>query len=203
MKKKSLYIILMSVLMICVLAACGKKDKQQDKEDDAYAEIKPDLVEFVNKELPAIEGDRNTDVSIYNSYFASSDVKLEQFSSDLQNTAIPKMQTYMDNLNAIEVSTDEVKALKDIYVQSSQKQLDAMNKVAAAINEQNPDYLAEADTMIKESEELLIQYQTELRTLAMNAGITVNGDLNSGSTDDAAPADTEAPEGEQVEEQAE
>ena len=180
---KKFYIMLITVCMVCSLAACGKKD--DDKDD--YAEIKADVIEFVNEELPAIEGDRNTAVSIYNSYFTSDNTDLEHFSSDLQNTAIPAMDTYMNNLNSIEVSTDEVKALKDLYTQSAQKQLDAMKKVAASINEQNPDYLAEADTLIAESESLLLQYQTQLRTIALDAGITINGDFNAATGSDATP----------------
>ncbi|MBQ8914356.1 MAG: DUF3053 family protein [Lachnospiraceae bacterium] len=181
---KKIYITLITVCMICLLAACGKKEED---EKDNYAEIKADVIEFVNEELPAIEGDRNTAISIYNSYFTTEDVKIEQFSSDLQNTAIPTMETYMNNLNNIEVSTDEVKALKDLYVQSSQKQLDAMNKVAASINEQNPDYLTEADSLIAESENLLLQYQTQLRTIALDAGITINGDFNNATDSEATP----------------
>ncbi|MBR1816645.1 MAG: hypothetical protein IJ763_08090 [Lachnospiraceae bacterium] len=181
---KKFYIMLITLCTICSLAACGKKDEEKK---DEYAEIKADVIEFVNTELPAIEGDRNTAVSIYNSYFASDDVNIEQFSSDLQNTAIPTMETYMNNLNNIEVSTDEVKNLKDLYVQSAQKQLDAMNMVATSINEQDPDYLTQADSLIDESESLLLQYQTQLRTIALDAGITINGDFNSATDSEVTP----------------
>ena len=99
------------------------------------------------------------------------------------------MQNYINSLTAIEVSTDEVKNLKDLYLQSAQKQLDAMNKVAAAINEENPDYLTEADSLIKESEDLILQYQTQLRTLALDNDIVINGSFNEdvSSETDATP----------------
>lgn len=174
--KKKLYIMTLLVCIISMFAGCGKK--KEDETEDPNAPVKEDLVEFVNNKLPAIEGDRNNAVAIYNSYFESEDVNLEQFSSDLQGTAIPSMETYITNLTNIEVSTDEVKALKDLYLQSAQKQLDAMNKVSAAISEQNPDYLEEADALIEESENLILQYQTQLRTLAMDMGVTVNGSFS-------------------------
>ena len=185
--KKKLYIMALMVCIIGMFAGCGKK-KEEDTSDP-NAELKDDVIEFVNNKLPAIEGDRNNAVAIYNTYFESDDVNIEQFSSDLQGTAIPAMETYITNLSNIEVKTDEVKALKDLYLQSAQKQLDAMNKVAAAINEQNPDYLTEADALIDESEDLILQYQTQLRTIAMDTGITVNGSFSDEvSTDsDATP----------------
>lgn len=183
--KKKLYIISMMVCLICLVTGCGKKKKT---DDDPSAAVKDDVVEFVNEKLPAIEGDRDNAVAIYNSYFQSENVDLEQFSSDLQGTAIPAMETYINNLSNIEVSTDEVKELKDTYLQSAEKQLEAMNKVAASINEQNPDYLTEADALIKESENLIVQYQTQLRTIAMDTGITINGSFGDISSDtDATP----------------
>ncbi len=174
--KKKLYIIAIMTMMLCLFTGCGKKKEETTEESNKA--LKDDIVEFVNNKLPAIEGDRNKAVSIYNSYFETEDVELEKFSSDLQGTAIPAMQQYVDNLAAIEPATEEVKALKDLYLQSAQKQLDAMNKVAASINEENPDYLAEADALIKESENLILQYQTQLRTLAMDNDIVVNGSFN-------------------------
>ena len=184
--KKKLYIMALLVCILSMFTGCGKK--KEEESSDPNAVLKDDIIEFVNNKLPAIEGDRDNAVAIYNSYFSTDNVNLEQFSSDLQGTAIPSMETYITNLNNIEVKTDEVKALKDLYLQSAQKQLDAMNKVAAAINEQNPDYLTEADTLIAESENLILQYQTQLRTLAMDAGITINGSFDGVSTDtDATP----------------
>ncbi|MBQ9277185.1 MAG: hypothetical protein IJ224_00980 [Lachnospiraceae bacterium] len=186
--KKKFYIIAIMTLIVCMFTGCGKK-KEESVSEDSNKALKDDIVEFVNNKLPSIEGDRENAVAIYNSYFESDDVDLAQFSSDLQGTAIPDMQNYINSLTSIDVSTDEVKNLKDLYLQSAQKQLDAMNKVAAAINEENPDYLVEADTLIKESEDLILQYQTQLRTLAMDNDIVVNGsfseDISSGT--DAIP----------------
>ena len=111
--KKKLYIITLVALALCLFTGCGKK-KEETTEDPNKA-LKDEVVEFVNNKLPAIEKDRDNAVAIYNSYFESEDVDLEQFSTELQGTAIPAMQTYVDNLTAIEVSTDEVKALKEHY----------------------------------------------------------------------------------------
>ncbi len=185
--KKKLHIIALTACLVLSMAGCGKK--KEEATEASNSALKDDVVEFVNVELPAIEGDRDNAVAIYNSYFTSDNVNLEQFSSDLQNTAIPDMETYIANLTNIEVSTDEVKSLKDLYLQSAQKQLDAMNKVAESINEQDPDLLTEADGLIKESEDLIVQYQTQLRTIALDNDITINGsfsdDVSSGT--DATP----------------
>lgn len=47
--KKKIYALLMIVMIVLLAAGCGKKEK--DKKSD----VKSDVLNFVNKELPAIE----------------------------------------------------------------------------------------------------------------------------------------------------
>lgn len=187
--KKRLYLLLLTVAMVLTVAACGKKKDTNEKK--VNKELQEDLTTFVNEKLPAIESKRNNAVKIYNSYFESNDVDLEAFATELQGTAIPDMTSYIDELSAIELKTDEVKSLRDLYLQSAQKQLDAMNKVSAALAEQNPDYLSEADALIDESSELLLQYQTNLRKLALDNDIKINGDFQTSTSTDATATDAQ------------
>ena len=74
----------------------------------------------------------------------------------------------------MEVATDEVKALKDSYLQSVQKEYEAMKMVVSAIDGENPDYLTQADTLISEAATLMSDYQSKLQTIADEQGIVVN-----------------------------
>lgn len=188
--KKKIYLTLLTVIMACSLFGCGKKKEEGiTTTEDPKAAVREDIFEFVNQELPSIKADRDNAISIYNSYFQTENVDLEQFLAELDSKAIPGMNDYMAKLQAIEVSSNEVSNIKAIYVQSSQKQLDAMNMVASAIREQNPEYLSQADLLIKESKDLLASFESELKVLAANYDITVNGTFTSNT---AAEAPTEA-----------
>lgn len=197
--KKKIYLTLLTVIMACSLFGCGK-EKGKDTTtttEDPKALVREDIVEFVNKELSSIKGDRDNAINIYNSYFQTEGVDLDQFLAELDSKAIPGMNDYMAKLQAIDVSSNEVSNIKEIYVQSSQKQLDAMNMVASAIREQNPEYLSQADLLIKESKELLASFESELKVLAANYDITVNGSFTSNavveaSTEETTEASTEA-----------
>lgn len=173
--KKKIYMLALTVALACTAFGCGKKET---KEDPAAA-LKSDIVEFVNEELPAIKSQRDSAISSYNAYFSSEDMELDAFLNDLKNTALPGMESYIEQLTAIEVSTDEVAALKDLYLQSSRKQYEAMRLVVSAIESENPDYLTQADLLIAESESLLGQYEEQLKTLASDNGITINGSFTS------------------------
>jgi hypothetical protein len=98
----------------------------------------------------------------------------------------------VDELTAIETTSDEVTELKNLYLQGSQKQLDAMNKVATAITEESTDYLTEADNDITESKSYFTQYESQLKLLAIDCNITINGSFSDDADTEAA---SEAVEG--------
>ncbi len=170
--KKKIYIVAMILALSATLCGCGKKEEKEDT-----ASVRDDVIEFVNQELPAIEADRNSAIAVYNSYFVSDDVDLDLFVSNMNSSAIPSMETYISNLTAIEVATDEVVILKNMCLQCAQKQHDAMKKVVLAIEEQNPDYLSEAEGLISEAETTMAEYQEELKAIAADNNITISGSV--------------------------
>lgn len=170
--KKKLYMMALVVVLAVLATGCGKKDSKKDV-------LRNDIVEFVNEELPAIQADRDNAIDIYNSYFTAENADMDKFLADLKDNALTDMETYIANLSAIEVSTDEVAELKELYLQSSRKQYEAMKLVISAIEGEKPEYLTQADGLIEESRSLLIQYESQLKLLAVDNGITINGTFTS------------------------
>lgn len=169
--KKKLYIIGVTAALACALAGCGKKDTTAD----AGASVKDDVIEFVNVELPTAKADHDSAIATYNAYFADgSNQDLATYKDALQNTAIPTMEKCITTISGLETETDEVKALKDTYLQSVQKEYEAMKMVVSAIDGENADYLTQADTLISEAASLMNDYQTQLQTIANEQGIVVN-----------------------------
>ena len=91
------------------------------------------------------------------------------------------MENCITTISNIEVATDEVKALKDSYLQSVQKECEAMKMVVSAIDGENADYLTQADSLIAEAATLRSDYQTKLQAIANEQGIVVNQDCISGT----------------------
>lgn len=167
--KKIVYIAVVTLALASLFAGCGKKSA------DAAVSVKDDVVEFVNEELPAAKADHDNAIGIYNAYFTgSSDQDLDAFKTSLQDTAIPAMENCITTISNIEVATDEVKALKDSYLQSVQKECEAMKMVVSAIDGENADYLTQADSLIAEAATLRSDYQTKLQAIANEQGIVVN-----------------------------
>ena len=155
--KKRVYIAVVTLALASLLAGCGKKSA------DAAVSVKD------------AKADHDNAIGIYNAYFAgSSDQDLDAFKTSLQDTAIPAMENCITTISNIEVATDEVKALKDSYLQSVQKECEAMKMVVSAIDGENADYLTQADSLIAEAATLRSDYQTKLQAIANEQGIVVN-----------------------------
>ena len=151
--KKRVYIAVVTLALASLFAGCGKKSA------DAAVSVK----------------DHDNAIDIYNAYFTGgSDQGLDAFKTSLQDTAIPAMENCITTISNIEVATDEVKALKDSYLQSVQKECEAMKMVVSAIDGENADYLTQADSLIAEAATLRSDYQTKLQAIANEQGIVVN-----------------------------
>lgn len=172
--KNRLLLFLIFATFIISLAACKNKDANADKEGNSIS-IQADVVEFVNDELAPILTYRNTAISSYNSYFQTNEMDTQAFLTELEAATIPNMEAFLEGLNNIEVATPEVCELKEIYILSATKQLEAMKLVALAIKEENPDYLTQADVLISEAGKYMTQYESALKTLCEEHNIDIEG----------------------------
>lgn len=170
--KKNVYIVALTLAFACLLTGCGKKEKEAETTE---ASVKTDVVTFVNEELPNVKADHDSAIAVYNAYFEEENSQdLTAYRDSLQNTAIPTMEKCITSIANMEVETDEVKALKDSYLQSVQKEYEAMKMVVSAIDGDNADYLTQADSLIAEAATLMSDYQTKLQAIAYEQGIVVN-----------------------------
>ena len=169
--KKKIIAITMMLSMSAALCSCGKEQSQETTTTENL--VKKDVIEFVSTELPSIKAKRDSAIGIYNSYFANDNADVDAFVVSLKNDAIPGMEQYLKDLNAIETETDDVTQLKALYAQSAQRQYDAMKMVLSALEGDNADYLTQAENLVSESNELMKQYNDMLNSVASENGIII------------------------------
>ncbi len=183
--KKKVCILLSGVVMVCALTACGK-DKAGDAKADDGNVVQEDLVEFINEELPGIAADKDNALTVYNSYFTGASVDNAALVADLKSNAIPSMETYISNLNAIQVETAEVEEIKQLYLMGVQKQYEAMKMVVNAIESEMPDYLVQAEALIVEAHTYMSDYEAKVVQVANNNNIVINSEtISSGAVEEA------------------
>ena len=138
---------------------------QMEARDSSDEELTRAVMEEANVD-PAQEG------YIKENFKAVADnLKSDEMLMNLKDTAIPALQAYIDELDAIEINSEEVKALKDLTRQSVEKQYSAMKMVVTAIEDSNPEYLSQAQNLIDEAYETLDKYNDKLKTICSDQGI--------------------------------
>lgn len=181
--KKLTAAIILAGLMICI-TACGKSDA-----------VKDDLYTYLN-DMQSVQELQKEAINEYNGYVNNADANSQELLTALQSSIIPKYEDYLTQLNAVTAETEEVQNVKIVCVNGANKQMDALKKVAEAIEACDTDILSEADALITESETILTDYESQLNTLAGEHDISL---VNSGSTGDTATVSDEATEGSDTE----
>lgn len=162
--KKIAVMIVLTGIMLCT-AACGKGDA-----------VKDDLYTYLSNMQPIQELQKEA-INEYNGYVNNNDSNSQELLTALQSSIIPKYENYLTELNAVAAETEEVQNVKTVCLNGANKQMDALKKVAEAIESCDTDILAEADALITESETIFTDYENQLNTLAGEHDISlVNND---------------------------
>ncbi len=166
MKKAS--VLLMVVLLVFGLTGCGKEVNP----------ITDDLKNYL-EQIVLIQSIHDSAVNAYNSYFNNDDISSNDLVVIIDEQVIVGFEEYIEKLDAIETTTDEVTNLKTMYTDSVKLQYDAMVIVSGAIDEKNTEKLSEASTMLSDATYKYDEYKTQLKKLAEENSISL---VNSNET---------------------
>lgn len=166
MKKAS--VLLMVVLLVFGLTGCGKEDNP----------ITDDLKQYL-EQIALIQSIHDGAVSAYNSYFNNEDISSNDLVVIINDQVVVGFEEYIEKLEAIETTTDEVTDLKIMYADSVKLQYDAMVIISTAIGEKNTEKLSEASTMLSDAANKYDEYKNQLKTLAEDNNISL---MNSSET---------------------
>lgn len=173
--------VILTGLMFCI-TACGKTDT-----------VKDDLYTYLS-DMQSVQELQKEAINEYNGYVSNEEANSQELLAALQSSIIPKYQSYLSGLNALAPETEEVQNVKAVCVNGANKQMDALNKVVEAIEACDTDILAEADTLISESEAIFTDYENQLNTLAGEHDINLVNNNGTVSNPESDSAEEPAPE---------
>ena len=193
MKKK--LILVMTAVLCFSMAACGKTEETTEATtegpsvaaEEAVITSQDEIVQLVNTDLPAIAGDRDSAVAIYNAYYEEgAEIDSETWKTQLIDTAIPTYDAYLEKLRALSYTNGEVQNLLDIYIKSAEYQKEAMQDVVDAITNVDTDMLDAANSAVTDSKTYMKMYEDELTRLCATYGIDMVGQFDASETDATA-----------------
>ncbi len=158
--------------------------------------LQEEILSFVGVDIPAIESERNEAIALYNAYFADdSTTTSDVWMTTLSEQALPKFDSYLTKLNAIEVVHEDVKELKKLYVESADLQRAAIEDVINAIKNVDSGLLEYAQEKVTSSYAKLSEYEKNLKNLCAANNIELKGNVvPTEAADEDSEGATEAAE---------
>lgn len=187
--KKIISMTIVFCFLISLMTGCGKDN-----------EIKVDLQKYIS-DLALIQEEHDLAVNTYNSYFSGQSNDPKVLLQLLNDTIIPTYEEYLISLDAVVPVTDEVKALKDKYVDVINTEYEAMKIIDKTLTDMKTDSLSEANTKLADAAALYEEYKKELSDLAIENDIVITtGEANeeeivittAEATEETTEATTEA-----------
>ena len=180
--RKTAVLLVLAMGLSMGTAACGSSEESttaaavsEAVSTEKKVTLQDEILTFVGESLPSISGDRDRAVQLYNGYFtaAGSEKDSEKWMTTLSQEALPKYDTYLANLKALNTTYPEVAALKELYLSSAQLQRDAIQLVVDAITNADSDMLNDAQKKVDQSRAKLQEYNDSLKTLCEQNNITL------------------------------
>lgn len=162
--KKFLALCLMGVMLFAI-TGCGEEEKDV---------VQDDLIQYVETDLPTIKGDEATAVNRYNEVSAGiADMDRKTILSAFNDEIIPSYTTFYNNLMNLSVATEEVKALKETYVEGAKLQLEGMTALSKAIQDNDSEAAQAANEQIAQGKTKIEQHRSDITKLASEHNISI------------------------------
>lgn len=204
--KNGLLITALGMAMTAGLTGCGDKETATTGSDTSAAPVsteavttaptitlQDEILSFVGKDLPGIAAERDEAVALYNSYFADgSDKNSERWMSILSDQALPKYDSYLTKLKALNLVNPEMEELKKLYVESADLQRAAIEDVINAIKNADTSLLDYAQNKVNESKAKLGEYEEKLKTMCTANNIVLQGNVVPVAPDKGQEINTES-----------
>jgi Tfp pilus assembly protein PilP len=138
-------------------------------------EIKEDLENYVNVELPKIGAQETAVLSAYGSVtgenYQTDQITYEKLVSEI----IPAYQKFITELEAIsqKLNTKEIKDLNEKYIKAHQLQLSGMSLTVSALENQDMKTVTEANEKLNDGRKAIREFQDALTKVAKENNVEI------------------------------
>ncbi|MED5099598.1 hypothetical protein NSQ89_09725 [Niallia sp. FSL R7-0648] len=128
--------------------------------------VREDLLEYVNEDMKTAFELEVKAVSAYDSVSGINYMDDWTMYDTIQTTVIPNYNEFIKELNSVQVETEELREIHEIYIEGADTQYNAFVKILTALETQDITLVEEANAMLEEARKLIRQYMNELDKLA-------------------------------------
>lgn len=128
--------------------------------------IKNELFEYVNVLIPSVSSLEDEALSKYENMINDDSLSSEEMHLILEKEIIPVYGEFVNKLEKIDLKTEDMKKIHNIYVEGSRTQLKAFVLISNGLYEKNNSAIEEANTHIDKAKEHMSNFKDEIKSLA-------------------------------------
>jgi hypothetical protein len=136
-----------------ILSGCG--DPVQDE-----------LLDYVNEKMPALADEETEIVGKYAAVTGMNYTADQTLYDVLKEEIIPEYNAFINDLEAVEISTDELRKIHEDYIEATNIQASAFLLIVTAIENQDSGMINEANEKLNTARKMMRDYKTEVEKLA-------------------------------------
>ncbi|MEH7416184.1 hypothetical protein V7266_12945 [Neobacillus drentensis] len=128
--------------------------------------VQDDLLNYVNKEMKQAGKLEAAAVSAYEGVSGANYTDDQTMYDALTKKVIPNYNEFIKELDSVNIETDELKKIHEIYIEGADIQFKAFITIKQALEEQDPALVQEANDMLADAREHIRDYNSKLNNLA-------------------------------------
>jgi hypothetical protein len=132
----------------------------------ACNEVQDDLLTYLNEELDPIAGLEAEATEAYGSVTGANYTDDLTLYDKLTTVIIPTYEEFYTKLKRIDPETEEVQEVHDLFVEGVDDQYNAMLVLKTALEQQDPNGVTQANSLLDSGSSKINEYHTELEDLA-------------------------------------
>ena len=176
-----LSIALMLALTGCVSESTDKKivtvqtlEKAEEKPEVQKSNVvEEDLLRYINESLPPIFKQESEAIALYDSVSGPNYIDDETMYNKLIDEVIPKYRVFINNLELVEIETEELTEIHEIFIEAVNIQNSAFVTILKAIEEQDLEIMNEANAKLTEARAMIRDYQNKLDAFAEENNVII------------------------------
>ncbi|WP_130293409.1 membrane lipoprotein lipid attachment site-containing protein [Fictibacillus sp. BK138] len=147
------YILASFLVLAFILSGCS--DPVQD-----------DLMDYINEKTPKLAEKELAAVGKYENVTGANYTNDETLYFALKDEIIPEYNDFINELEAVEIETDDLRKIHEDYIEAANIQSSAFLMIVTAIENQDSSLINEANEKLNTARKMIRDYQTDIDKLA-------------------------------------
>jgi len=136
--------------------------------------VQDDLLNYVNKEMKQAGKLEAAAVSAYEGVSGANYQDDQTMYDALTKEVIPNYNEFIKELDSVNIETDELQEIHEIYIEGADIQYKAFVTIKQALEEQDPALVQEANDMLADARDHIRDYKNKLNKLAKDHDVKIN-----------------------------